>query len=126
MVTMTIAILAIAVLALGIFIIILWRRMSQSESNAQSKAGSQSVQTPADMQPHVPIKTEIQEKVSTPPLKFSIPKPDIPKNSRIELITGYYTHLPGIIGSMISDRFGQTIAVDTDLYLDKTSTPAHC
>jgi len=125
MITLIIAGLAIAVLALGIFIVVLWKRMSQSESEVQSNAESQSAKIPANIQPHVPIQTEIQEKTPTVPSKFSIPKPDIPPNSRIELLTEYYTKLPGIIGSMISDRFGQAIAVDTDLYLDIISTPAY-
>ncbi|RKZ28748.1 hypothetical protein DRQ29_01385, partial [bacterium] len=39
-------------------------------------------------------------------------------------LTEAYTNLAGVIGALISDRFGQTIAVDTNLFIDKNTVSA--
>lgn len=123
-------VLVTGMIFLGFVILMLQKRISE--------LGRQSVREkldalPVPTQPDEPSVTPVDE-VKTEPESEPIPqkkrkteflKPEIPNDARIEQITALYSDMPGILGAIFADRFGQTIAADTNLVLDRVAIPAY-
>ncbi len=120
--------LVIGLVALTIVIIILWNRMSKisvaSEiTDTKNLSGPQAaVPAPNDTKPMEVPKTAV---IQPTPQKAKFLKPKIPADARIEQLTEVYSDMPGILGAIFADRFGQSIASDTNLVLDRIAIPAY-
>ncbi len=105
--------LALGVVVLGVVIVLLWRRVSRAPAPTP-----QPTQTTAEVQAAPPPAPK-------PEPKPAIEKPEVPPQARLEDLTALYTKLPGVLGAVLADRFGQIMAADTDLFLDDVAVPAY-
>ncbi len=126
MLEILIIVLALGIVGLSIVTILIWKRMSRIAQPVETRI------TPAetehkkeiseDKMPHSDDTLKIEQQTSA---KQKIPKPKVPPDARIEQLVEIYSDVPGILGAIIADRFGQTIAADTNLVLDRIAIPAY-
>ncbi|RKZ34481.1 hypothetical protein DRQ33_02070 [bacterium] len=137
MLEIIVIILLIAVIFLGVMIVLMWLRFSEKSKSKPTveeklekpleipKIGQEKTAETLPEKTQKPPSAEGPKKPETSQRRTKIPKPNISPNARIENLTEAYTNLAGVIGSVISDRFGQPISVDADFFLDKVTVPAY-
>lgn len=117
--------LLIITLGMAAMIILLWVRLSKVTSIAQR------TQQEIERQEKVAEKqiAEQKAKQETQPAPHEraihLPKPSLAPDARLEGVSYAYNAIPGVMGAIIADRFGQPISVDSDLALDKVFISAH-
>ena len=124
MLTIIVVILLIAVIFLAVMIILLWSKLNKGKGEQVASSQEEIVPTKKEIQAQEQNVVQTENKPKIEPRRTKIPKPNISPNARIETLTEAYTNLAGVIGALISDRFGQTIAVDTNLFIDKNTVSA--
>ena len=120
--TIIVIILLLAVLFLAVMIILLWLKLNKKQNKKTAIPGKEKIST--ETLPQKAQQNIVPPKPKAEVRQTKIPKPNISPNARIETLTEAYTNLAGVIGALISDRFGQTIAVDTNLFIDKNTVSA--
>lgn len=124
MLTIIVVILLIAVIFLAVMIILLWSKLNKGKGKQVASSQEEIVPTKKEIQAQEQNVVQTENKPKIEPRRTKIPKPNISPNARLETLTEAYTNLAGVIGALISDRFGQTIAVDTNLFIDKNTVSA--
>lgn len=124
MLTIIVVILLIAVIFLAVMIILLWSKLNKGKGEQVASSQEEIVPTKKEIQAQEQNVVQTENKPKIEPRRTKIPKPNISPNARLETLTEAYTNLAGVIGALISDRFGQTIAVDTNLFIDKNTVSA--
>ncbi len=124
MLTIIVVILLIAVIFLAVMIILLWSKLNKGKGEQVASSQEEIVPTKKEIQAQEQNVVQTENKPKEEPRRTKIPKPNISPNARLETLTEAYTNLAGVIGALISDRFGQTIAVDTNLFIDKNTVSA--
>ena len=124
MLTIIVVILLIAVIFLAVMIILLWSKLNKGKGEQVASSQEEIVPTKKEIQAQEQNVVQTENKPKAEPRRTKIPKPNISPNARLETLTEAYTNLAGVIGALISDRFGQTIAVDTNLFIDKNTVSA--
>ncbi len=124
MLTIIVIILLIAVIFLAVMIILLWSKLNKGKGEQVASSQEEIVPTKKEIQAQEQNVVQTENKPKAEPRRTKIPKPNISPNARLETLTEAYTNLAGVIGALISDRFGQTIAVDTNLFIDKNTVSA--
>ncbi|RKZ28172.1 hypothetical protein DRQ26_01665 [bacterium] len=127
MLTILVILLGVGVVALTFVIIMMWNRMSRISIPSGNVEVAEKV---PDEKPVSADEGKISGEEQTPPepvvsRKPGFLKPKIPQDARIEQLTKIYSDMPGILGAIFADRFGQTIASDTNLILDRVAIPAY-
>ena len=127
MLTTLVIVLVIGIVGMGIFIILSWKRISGTSKIEIPDRETGKRQTTQHRIPETTISQNVIPQPQAPiqPPKSKFPKPNIQPDARIETITAIYSDMPGILGTLIADRFGQTIAADTSLVLDRIAVPAY-
>ena len=118
--------LVIGIFALGLLFLIMWKRISQV-SAPQTPAAKPELpkKLTGISEPAITREAQLQVAGSMPTVKGKMIKPKVPPNARIENLTELYTSVPGILGAIITDRVGQTIAANSNLVIDKVAIPAY-
>ncbi len=127
MLAILVILLGIGVVSLAIVIILLWKRMlnisvSSEKADVKKTPAPDKDVPPDDAKTGEISKSSVSQKI---PAKAKFPKPKIAQDTGIDQLTKIYSDMPGILGAIFADRFGQTMAADTNLVLDKVAIPAY-
>ncbi len=112
-------------------VIVLWVRLSkistfaqQAQEELERQKRELEMQVKTVPQKSQELLQDIQQ--SKPQTKeVKLPKPNVSSDARIENLSYTYNSIPGVLGAAIADRFGQPVAIDSDLVLDKNFIAAH-
>ena len=118
--------LLIITLGMAAMIILLWVKLSKVTSIAQ-RAQQEIERQEKVAEKQIMEQKAAQETQSAPREKKAVrlPKPSLAPDARLEGVSYAYNAIPGVMGAIIADRFGQPISVDSDLALDKVFISAH-
>jgi len=127
MLQIIVIVLVIGVFAMGIVIAMLWRKMLGIAKPLPQQPAQQSkepIPMPHTIPENVSKDAQTQAGVHTPPPKAKIQRIKVPQGVGIEQLVELFADYPGILGAFLGDRFGQPIAVDSNLFINKVALPA--
>ncbi|MCD6531543.1 hypothetical protein J7K99_03765 [bacterium] len=117
--------LLIITLGMAAMIILLWVKLSKVTSIAQRTQQEIERQEKSAERQIAEQKAKQETQPAPHERAIHLPKPSLAPDARLEGVSYTYNAIPGVMGAIIADRFGQPISVDSDLALDKVFISAH-
>ena len=116
----------ILILIAVVMIVLLWTKLARITSIAQqTQQEIQRQESQIAREIKQTTTSEHPQQKTSEPETVKLPRPRLSSNARLENITFTFSGVPGVMGAVIADRFGQPVAVDSDLPMDKTFICAH-
>ena len=115
----------IITLGMAAMIILLWVKLSKVTSIAQRTQQEIERQEKSAERQIAEQKAKQETQPAPHERAIHLPKPSLAPDARLEGVSYTYNAIPGVMGAIIADRFGQPISVDSDLALDKVFISAH-